>query len=292
MSQVLVHIQANLADDLRLRRLSRLAGYSEAHFHRLFVGRVGETPRQYTERLRVERAAVCLCLHDTTVLRVALEVGYQNHETFIRAFKRRFGVLPGDVRRRGLPELSSMRVKKDASKAPLSKQPYTLSDTRLVFTRVMDLAFIRHVGPYELVPAALFGTLQRWASSRELGGHRPLLGIGHDAPGITPAQKLRFDAALLVDGPFESDEQVQHQRLSAGQFAVTTHVGHYTTLADAYRRLFNRISRLPSVRPAGPPAIEVYHENRINADVKFNHTDIYLPVSPRTAGQLGARSHP
>jgi hypothetical protein len=26
----------------------------------------------------------------------------------------------------------------------------------------------------------------------------------------------------------------------------------------------------------------MYHENRIDADLLFNHTDIYLPVIPKT----------
>ena len=36
------------------------AGFSPFHFHRLFLSTVGETPRQFVLRLRVERSAALL----------------------------------------------------------------------------------------------------------------------------------------------------------------------------------------------------------------------------------------
>ena len=124
--------------------------------------------------------------------------------------------------------------------------------------------------------------LQDWAEARGLRGYHPLLGIGHDAPGITPPDKLRFDAAIPVDGPIRPGHRVGHQVVPESRYAMATHVGHYATLPAAYGRLFERIAAMPTVHPAGPPAIEMYHENRIDAALLFNHTDIYLPVIPKS----------
>ena len=106
--KALVYIQANLDKDLSLETLSGLVGLSASHFHRIFTARVGETPKRYTLRLRVERAATQLWLQRTTVLRVALDVGFQTHETFTRAFRRRFGIPPKDVQAKGIRALSSV----------------------------------------------------------------------------------------------------------------------------------------------------------------------------------------
>jgi AraC family transcriptional regulator len=54
---VLVHIQANLDQDLSLEVLATRVQLSPFHFHRLFRSAVGETLKQYTQRLRLERAA-------------------------------------------------------------------------------------------------------------------------------------------------------------------------------------------------------------------------------------------
>jgi AraC-like DNA-binding protein len=96
---LLVHIQANLDRDLALAALSRKAGLSPFHLQRLFKAAIGETPKAYTSRLRVERAAFRLLIHDSSLLDIALECGFQNHETFIRAFHRRFGKSPRDYRK-------------------------------------------------------------------------------------------------------------------------------------------------------------------------------------------------
>ena len=91
---VLVHIQANLDEDLSLDAVAKRVGLSSFHFHRLFRLAIGETLKQYTQRLRLERAANRLVIHDTTILDVALDSGFQSHETFSREFKRRFQVTP------------------------------------------------------------------------------------------------------------------------------------------------------------------------------------------------------
>ena len=95
---LLVYIQAHLDEDLSLEVLSAKASLSPAHFQRTFQAFVGETPKNYVTRLRLERAAFRLLIHDVTVLDIALDCGFQNHETFTRAFGRRFGMPPTSYR--------------------------------------------------------------------------------------------------------------------------------------------------------------------------------------------------
>jgi AraC-like DNA-binding protein len=79
---LLVHIQAHMEEDLSLHALSRKAGLSPFYLQRLFKALIGETPKAYTSRLRLERGAFRLLVHDSNVLDIALECGFQSHETF------------------------------------------------------------------------------------------------------------------------------------------------------------------------------------------------------------------
>ena len=81
-----------------------------------------------------------------------------------------------------------------------------------------------------------------------------------------------------------------YQQLAGGRHAVATHVGHYSTLNQVYPRLMKRITRMKGVRPAGLPAIEMYHETKINVAFSLNHTDIYLPVIAQGSRALGTPS--
>lgn len=279
---LLIHIQAKLDGDLALAALSRKAGLSPFHLQRLFKAAIGETPKAYTSRLRVERAAFRLLIHDSSLLDIALECGFQNHETFIRAFHRRFGKSPRGYRKWMRGQVSSWNEHVPGD-LPDAAQAFEMSETKVIRLRPMHLAFRRHVGPYESVPESIFDELEQWAVAgpgRQLPGPPVWIGIGHDAPVTTPPGQLRFDAALVVPGPFAPSGRIGYQLLAGGHFAVTTHAGSYDTLPTAYAAIFPRVMALAGYQFVGLPVVEIYHTARVNVRYQLNHTDICLPVTP------------
>ena len=79
--------------------MARAAGFSQRQFHRLMVQFLGETPGTHQRRRRLDRGAWLLLTSRATVLDVALETGFENHETFTRAFRARFGMTPSAFRK-------------------------------------------------------------------------------------------------------------------------------------------------------------------------------------------------
>ena len=91
--------------------MARAACFSRRQFHRLMVQVLGETPGTHQRRLRLDRGAWLLLTSRVTVLDVALETGFENHETFTRAFRTRFGVTPSAFRKnRGKTLPRSIRI--------------------------------------------------------------------------------------------------------------------------------------------------------------------------------------
>ncbi len=273
---LLVHIQARLDGDLSLAALSAKASLSPFHLQRLFKAAVGETPKAYSLRLRLERGAFRLVAHDSKLIDIALECGFDNHETFSRAFRRRFGKSPSGYRAWGRAEVSAFA---DGGREMLAPPRFEISGTKIIPLRPAHVAFIRHVGPYDDVPESLFDELAHWAARQGLGAAPVWMGVGHDSPMATPPEKLRFDAALVVPGPFAPQGRVGYQLLPGGAFAVTTHAGPYETLPAAYGAIFPRVSALTGYRLIGFPTIEIYHSAKISTRYALNHTDICLPVA-------------
>lgn len=89
----------NLAANLRenpsampsVSELADRAGYQVDHFSSLFKNVIGESPRQYCVRLRIERAKMLLIESSTSVSRIAAALGYTDVFFFSRQFKQHTG---------------------------------------------------------------------------------------------------------------------------------------------------------------------------------------------------------
>ena len=83
-----------------LAALAQEAGVSRSVLAERFQQRVGVAPMHYLARWRLALAAGLLCEPRSTVARVCEAVGYASESAFHRAFKREYGVAPGQWHRR------------------------------------------------------------------------------------------------------------------------------------------------------------------------------------------------
>jgi AraC family transcriptional regulator len=96
------HIENRLAEPMSLPELAGVAGFSDFHFHRVFQTMVGDPVMEYVRKRRLARAAREIADPGKRILDVALDYGFQSHETFTRAFKKMFGMTPAEYRKRGI----------------------------------------------------------------------------------------------------------------------------------------------------------------------------------------------
>lgn len=66
----------------------------------IFKEKTGINFSEYLNTLRIERAKELLTNIDLRIQDIALQVGYQNVNSFIRTFKRSSGLTPGEYRKR------------------------------------------------------------------------------------------------------------------------------------------------------------------------------------------------
>lgn len=267
----LLYLQAHLDDDLSTPALAAMAGMSPSHFHRTFRAELGETVKQHTLRLRLERAALRLRLEETSIGRLAAELRFGSHAVFTRAFRRRFGLTPSQFRTRG--PMAQDEVDAPGAVRPISG--WELSQTRVRVLRSMEVAFLRLTGDYAAVDPAVWSRLRMRAAEHGVPHGGLLLGIAHDAPGIAEPERLRFDACLEVP---DAVDGMDCQGTPGGPHAVTTHVGAHETLPQAYREIFGRLRRLGGYRIVGLPVLEVY-STPPPADGAVTQTLIAVPVA-------------
>ncbi len=265
-------LEERLDEDVPLEELASAAHYSMFHFHRLFRGLTGETVRERVRRLRLERAAHHLSHSETDILRVALDAGYDSHEAFTRAFKKRFEVTPSVFRteRRALHSPRTEATENTDMNIEIRRQP------------PVHIASVRHVGPYSEVGKA-WAALMKWGWTKMMFGKPETFGLCFDDPEVTPTEHVRYEACMVVDGKTKVKGDVTLKELSGGDFAVALHEGPYDQIGSTYAELFAHVAREPvggkQWRLGDPPSREVYLNDPRKTKPQDLRTEIWMPVS-------------
>lgn len=74
-------------------------GMSLRNFHRTFSKGTGKTPAQYLEDVRLYAATILLQTGGNTLKRIASHCGFQSESHFLKSFKRKYSVTPGEYRK-------------------------------------------------------------------------------------------------------------------------------------------------------------------------------------------------
>ena len=82
------------------KELADLFGIDRSTLYRAFMKKYGMPIKTCIDRVRLDRAAAMLDGSQTTVARIAAMCGYTTSQYFIRAFRQRFGLTPGQWRDR------------------------------------------------------------------------------------------------------------------------------------------------------------------------------------------------
>jgi AraC family transcriptional regulator len=216
---VFVYVQQHLDEELSLEDLARVAWFSPYHFHRIFRGMVGESVSQHVRRLRLERAANRLKRTEQPVVRIALDAGYEAHESFTRAFSEMFGMPPARYRELHQPPVARVHYGEELKFEPVTHASLGGLAVRIEKSPARRVVFVRHVGAYSEVGSA-WQKLIGWAMPRGLfgGPESPMIGIVHDDPSITPQQHVRYDACLVVpaERTIEPEGEIGVQEIAAG----------------------------------------------------------------------------
>ena len=105
-----------------------------------------------------------------------------------------------------------------------------------------------------------------------------ILGVVLDDPEITPAERIRYDACLVVDGSVEPEGEIGVQEVGGGDYAVSTHRGPYETLGATYVRLCGQWIPASGREMRAAPSFEVYHNSPADAASADLVTDVCVPL--------------
>jgi AraC family transcriptional regulator len=290
MQPVLEFAAAHLDEDLSLTALAARAGLSAFHLHRVFSAAAGETPKQFTLRLRLERAALLLLRGEDSVLNVALSCGFGSHEAFCRAFRRHFGTGPRAYRARGFAGgASPVQAQEHAalltrvgpcirlfhSQRSHTDNAMNYSVTRKEIPPQPVLVVRRRIKPSEI--AATLATefprifLYAQRTGAALAG-QPVARYLEWGPGL-----ITIEAGMPVAALVHGEGDIAADTLPGGQVATTTHAGPYDKLTEAHAAIQVWIEAQGLV-PAGAPWESYVSDPADYPDPKDWKTEVFWPI--------------
>jgi AraC-like DNA-binding protein len=100
IQKVLSYIRKNIYKTIDIDSLAEISCLSKDHFIRLFKKEVNNTPLQYINQKKIEKAQLILITDNMPVKNIAYLLAYEDHSYFNRLFKKLTGVTPQQYRDR------------------------------------------------------------------------------------------------------------------------------------------------------------------------------------------------
>jgi AraC family transcriptional regulator len=235
------YIGAHLDEELSLDNLAHISSFSSFHFHRIFKAVTGETVHDFIRRIRLEKSCSLLSLNpDMKITNIALDCGFSSSSSFAKAFKQYYKTSPSEYRGRqntgNSGKQNGKNGKHDSKTGDESSSPFwyiTDQELEILYRRRKKMnvkieelpgyriAYMRRIGAYGPDNVQLMQKLKKWAITRDLlGGSSMILGIAHDDPDVTPAERCRYDACIVIPKEYELEKDINESVFPGGRYAV------------------------------------------------------------------------
>jgi len=94
VAKIINYIQKNIDKTISLNELASLSYISPNHLTRIFKQQLGETPLQYINKHKIQKAQLLLVTTNFMVKDIAYSLSFNNLSYFTRLFMNRVGVTP------------------------------------------------------------------------------------------------------------------------------------------------------------------------------------------------------
>jgi AraC family transcriptional regulator len=261
------------------------------HFHRLFTAIMGETINDYISRRRLERAVGSLiCDIDISMTQIALDNGFSSSANFSKAVKLYFGFSPSAIR--NLKKTKTGKIGKIYSKYGKVFSPEELYPTR-INNNVAHTAYLDRLNAVVAVKAmnrqrvctlasqrgyeqdAIFKAWDQiigWAVNNGIKQcEQNRFSFAFDNPTITPANKCRYDAAIVIDDNINVNSPFIASEIPKGKYAVLYFKGPPEEAINAQLSIYSDWLPNSGFEPDDFPMLENYlNDARIDGHLEMN----------------------
>jgi AraC family transcriptional regulator len=283
IDRVIDYLGDHLDQPLKLEELAKVACFSEFHFHRVFRAMTGETVNDFTNRLRLEKAARLLKRTRQSATNIALECGFSSSATFSRSFNHTFNTSPTQYRKSG--KLKNSKICKELFPKHEYILPMSDEEKQAAFPveirefPAWNVAYIRVSNAYEEGKVLnVFAKMISWLKSENIYDKGTLFGMAIDDPEVTPKHLYRYEVCFATDVKFNCPDFISKMKIPSRTYGVTRVSGDVKLVATAWDYLLNCWLINSDYEPDNAPGFEILLNKENALDWSHFDLDLAFPV--------------
>lgn len=231
VNQVIDYISANLHIPLQLEVIAQKINVSQRQLLRIMNAALNESLYAYVARQRVERSVLYMQTEKMNLTKLAAKVGYDNPQSFSKAFKKQFGISPKAYADKLQTRLEGYVIR-SGNKNNLPSEIDYFEGLELVYVRIFGKYGEKE--PYETAWNKLIKFLKE---NQALTPETRFIGLSFDNPHVTNSTQCRFYACASVQKKITPIGEFGTIRLQQGKYAAYTLKGSCSGLQDLYNAI-------------------------------------------------------
>jgi len=272
VNKALTYINQHLSSDLNLKDLAQEANISEYHFHRIFRSVMSESPGNYIQRLRLEKAAFLLQTTQLPIAEIAEQTGYTSTQSLSKAFKKKYGLSP--IAHRTKPSDLTVPMRRPITRLDISPEIKEIGPKTVLTLQVPD--------PFN-DENSFVNTWQKLLKFAGLDGipgkETQYFSLSYDLSPITHPDYCRVYVCVNNENLPKAKGKYGIQTIPGGRYAVFTHKGPHSELELLYCNIYRFWIPNSEYCLRDSLHFERYLNNPDVTDETEWMTEVYIPVN-------------
>lgn len=289
LNLVFNYIDEHYQQNLNLESLAEIASFSPYHFHRIFKFITKETINNFIVRKRLEKSVADLIHKKLPITETAYKNGFDSVAAYSKSFKKYYGLSPRNFIKNHPYKYQKISIKdSNIGQINENREQYLCliedlknwikmnSQIEIKKLDKMDLAFINCIGSHELGNS--YQKLMAWASQNQLlNKETKMLTIIHDSFKITPANKVRMSACIVLNKAMNLMGEINHKTIEPGKYIVGSFVIALEEFEKAWTSLFIWMNENKHTKSNRDP-LEIYYNDYTQHPEKKCIVDLCIPI--------------
>lgn len=272
-------IENNLKEPLDLTTIAYEAAFSAYHFHRIFNAAAGESIMSYVRKRRLTEAALELVGSERKIIDIAFDYQFETPESFSRAFKRQFGMVPSRFRIHGVH--ASFCFKKTITdvflrhlKGGVSMKPVIIKRDTINVIGVSCKGKIKN----DAVPGLWEQFGRKLPEITNIKEEQAYYGVCSFSDDFEQTGTFEYITGVAVTDLSCVPKEMVGKEIGPATYAVFTHKGPVESLNQTYDYIYGIWAAKSEYRIAKNYDFALYDRRYTPDAPETSEVDIYIPI--------------